>query len=105
MSKSQDLFIQAQKHIPGGVNSPVRAFRGVGGDPVFFERAQVAYVFDVDDKRYVDFVGSWGPMIAGHAHPAVIDAVKQAAERGLSFGAPTAVETQMADLLLSLIHI
>ena len=103
MSRSHDLFIQAQKHIPGGVNSPVRAFRGVGGDPVFFERAQGAYVFDVDDKRYVDFVGSWGPMIAGHAHPAVIDAVKQAAERGLSFGAPTAAETQMADLLCEMV--
>ncbi|OYY75553.1 MAG: glutamate-1-semialdehyde-2,1-aminomutase [Gammaproteobacteria bacterium 28-57-27] len=103
MSRSHDLFVQAQKHIPGGVNSPVRAFRGVGGDPVFFERAQGAYVFDVDNKRYVDFVGSWGPMIAGHAHPAVIEAVKAAAERGLSFGAPTAVETQMADLLCEIV--
>jgi glutamate-1-semialdehyde 2,1-aminomutase len=103
MSRSHDLFVQAQKHIPGGVNSPVRAFRGVGGDPVFFERAQGAYVFDVDDKRYVDFVGSWGPMIAGHAHPTVIDAVKNVAERGLSFGAPTAAETQMADLLCEIV--
>ncbi len=103
MSRSHDLFVQAQKHIPGGVNSPVRAFRGVGGDPVFFARAQGAYVFDVDDQRYVDYVGSWGPMIAGHAHPAVIDAVKAAAERGLSFGAPTAVETQMANLLCEIV--
>lgn len=103
MSRSHELFVQAQKHIPGGVNSPVRAFRGVGGDPVFFERAQGAYVFDADGKRYVDYVGSWGPMIAGHAHPAVIDAVKHAAERGLSFGAPTAVETRMADLLCEIV--
>jgi len=103
MSRSHDLFVQAQKHIPGGVNSPVRAFRGVGGDPVFFERAQGAYVFDVDEKRYVDFVGSWGPMIAGHAHPTVIDAVKKAAERGLSFGAPTKAETTMADLLCEIV--
>ncbi len=103
MSRSHELFVQAQKHIPGGVNSPVRAFRGVGGAPVFFERAQGAYVFDADGKRYVDYVGSWGPMIAGHAHPAVIDAVKHASERGLSFGAPTAVETRMADLLCEIV--
>jgi len=103
MSRSHELFIEAQKHIPGGVNSPVRAFRGVGGDPVFFERAQGAYLFDVDGKRYIDYVGSWGPMIAGHAHPKVIEAVKAAAERGLSFGAPTAIETRMADLLCEIV--
>ncbi|MEW6445185.1 MAG: glutamate-1-semialdehyde 2,1-aminomutase [Pseudomonadota bacterium] len=103
MSRSHDLFVQAQKHIPGGVNSPVRAFRGVGGDPIFFERAQGAYLFDVDGKRYIDYVGSWGPMIAGHTHPTVIEAVKNAAERGLSFGAPTAIETRMADLLCEIV--
>ncbi|MEW6764955.1 MAG: glutamate-1-semialdehyde 2,1-aminomutase [Pseudomonadota bacterium] len=103
MSRSHDLFVQAQKHIPGGVNSPVRAFRGVGGDPIFFERAQGAYLFDVDGKRYIDYVGSWGPMIAGHTHPQVIEAVKSAAERGLSFGAPTAIETRMADLLCEIV--
>ena len=103
MSRSHDLFVQAQKHIPGGVNSPVRAFRGVGGDPIFFERAQGAYLFDVDGKRYTDYVGSWGPMIAGHTHPKVIEAVKAAAERGLSFGAPTAIETRMADLLCEIV--
>ncbi len=103
MSRSHDLFVQAQKHIPGGVNSPVRAFRGVGGDPIFFERAQGAYLFDVDGKRYIDYVGSWGPMIAGHTHPKVIEAVKTAAERGLSFGAPTAIETTMADLLCEIV--
>lgn len=103
MSRSHELFVQAQKHIPGGVNSPVRAFRGVGGEPIFFERAQGAYLFDVDGKRYIDYVGSWGPMIAGHTHPKVIEAVKTAAERGLSFGAPTAIETRMADLLCEIV--
>ena len=103
MSRSHELFIEAQKHIPGGVNSPVRAFRGVGGDPIFFERAQGAALFDVDGKRYIDYVGSWGPMIAGHTHPKVIEAVKNAAERGLSFGAPTAIETRMADLLCEIV--
>lgn len=103
MSRSHELFIAAQKHIPGGVNSPVRAFRGVGGDPIFFERAQGAYLFDADGKRYIDYVGSWGPMIAGHTHPKVVEAVKSAAERGLSFGAPTAIETRMADLLCEIV--
>ncbi len=97
MSKSQDLFEQAQQHIPGGVNSPVRAFKGVGGDPVFFKRARGAYVFDEDDNRYIDYVGSWGPMILGHAHPQVIRAVVEKAADGLSFGAPTEIETIMAE--------
>ena len=103
MSKSHDLFHQAQKHIPGGVNSPVRAFAGVGGDPVFFARGEGAYLFDVDDKRYVDYVGSWGPMIAGHCHPEVIRAVQETAANGLGFGAPTQIETRMADLLCKLV--
>ncbi|TQV62610.1 MAG: glutamate-1-semialdehyde-2,1-aminomutase [Halothiobacillaceae bacterium] len=103
MSRSHELFVQAQKHIPGGVNSPVRAFRGVGGEPIFFERAQGAHLYDVDGRRYTDYVGSWGPMIAGHTHPRVIEAVKSAAERGLSFGAPTAIETRMADLLCEIV--
>ncbi|MDH5631463.1 MAG: glutamate-1-semialdehyde 2,1-aminomutase [Gammaproteobacteria bacterium] len=94
---SHDLFEKAKKHIPGGVNSPVRAFKGVGGDPVFFSRASGAHVWDADGKQYVDYVGSWGPMILGHAHPAVIDAVKSAADNGLSFGAPTESEITMAD--------
>ncbi len=92
-----DLFTQAQSVIPGGVNSPVRAFKGVGGDPVFIDRANGAYIWDTDDKRYIDYVGSWGPMILGHAHPEVIRSVKEAAEKGLSFGAPTAIETTMAE--------
>ncbi len=99
MTRSHDLFQQAQTHIPGGVNSAVRAFKGVGGDPVFIDHAEGACMFDVDGKRYIDYVGSWGPMIAGHAHPEVIEAVKTAAERGLSFGTPTEIETAMADRL------
>ena len=96
MSRSHELFIEAQRYIPGGVNSPVRAFRGVGGEPVFFQRAAGAYLYDADDRRYIDYVGSWGPMIAGHAHPAVVRAVQQTAVNGLSFGAPTALETDLA---------
>ena len=96
MPSSEALFEEAQRYIPGGVDSPVRAFRGVGGTPVFIERAQGAYVVDVAGRRYVDYVGSWGPMIVGHAHPEVVGAVQQAAARGLSFGAPTALETQLA---------
>ncbi|GMG85695.1 glutamate-1-semialdehyde 2,1-aminomutase [Biformimicrobium ophioploci] len=99
MTKSELLFDQARKVIPGGVNSPVRAFRAVGGTPIFFERAEGAYLFDADDKRYVDYVQSWGPMVLGHAHPDVIDAVVEAAEQGLSFGAPTESETLLAEEL------
>mgnify|MGYP000353062966 CR=1 FL=1 len=97
MSRSEQLFAQAQQHIPGGVNSPVRAFKAVGGTPVFFERANKAYLFDADQKRYVDYVQSWGPMILGHAHPEVIDAVIEQSKLGLSFGAPTEMETLLAD--------
>jgi glutamate-1-semialdehyde 2,1-aminomutase len=93
------LFKQASKHIPGGVNSPVRAFNGVGGTPVFIEKAKGAYLYDVDGKRYVDYVGSWGPMILGHAHPVIIKAVQDAAVDGLSFGAPTVHETTLADII------
>ena len=87
------LFQEACKYIPGGVNSPVRAFRGVGGEPVFFERAKGSRAWSADGREYIDYVGSWGPMILGHAHPDVIRAVQQTAEQGLSFGAPTALET------------
>jgi len=97
MTSSHDLFAKAQQHIPGGVNSPVRAFKGVGGDPVFFDSAKGAYLTDAEGKRYIDYVGSWGPMVLGHTHPEVIAAVKAAADRGLSFGAPTEIETRMAD--------
>ncbi|MGH1372357.1 MAG: glutamate-1-semialdehyde 2,1-aminomutase [Cellvibrionaceae bacterium] len=97
MSRSTELFEQAQKHIPGGVNSPVRAFKAVGGTPVFFERAAGAYLFDADNKQYIDYVLSWGPMILGHAHPEVIETVIEKARQGLSFGAPTEIETTLAD--------
>jgi glutamate-1-semialdehyde 2,1-aminomutase len=97
MSKSEALFQQAQQIIPGGVNSPVRAFRGVGGTPRFIARAEGAYLFDVDGQRYIDYIGSWGPMIAGHAHPEVVAVVREAALLGLSYGAPTEQEVQMAE--------
>ena len=103
MSRSASLFEQAQKHIPGGVNSPVRAFAGVGGTPLFFKHAKGAYVTDEDDKQYVDYVGSWGPMILGHSHPDVLDAVRNQLEHGLSYGAPTALEVEMADLVCGLV--
>jgi len=96
MSKSESLFEEAQKTIPGGVNSPVRAFKSVGGTPLFIERAEGAYLYDADGKRYIDYVGSWGPMIAGHANPEVIEAVKEAAGRGLSYGAPTEIEVSIS---------
>jgi len=99
MSKSEQLFAAAQKHIPGGVNSPVRAFKGVGGTPVFIKRATGAYIYDEDDKQYIDYIGSWGPMLFGHNYPPVIEAVREALNYGLSFGAPTAIETEMADLI------
>ncbi len=102
-SRNQDLFEQSQRLIPGGVNSPVRAFKSVGGTPLFFKRGQGAYVWDADDKRYIDYVGSWGPMIAGHSHPAVVKAVQDAAAQGLGFGAPTASELEMAELLCKLL--
>jgi glutamate-1-semialdehyde 2,1-aminomutase len=103
MTRSRELFLQAQRRIPGGVNSPVRAFRGVGGEPVFFARGEGPYLFDEDGRRYVDYVGSWGPMIVGHAHPEVIQAVREAAARGLGFGAPTAIEVAMAEKLCALV--
>lgn len=103
MSRSDELFKQAQQSIPGGVNSPVRAFNGVGGSPVFIERADGAYMYDADGKRYIDYVGSWGPMILGHNHPAIREATLQAVERGLSFGTPTAMEITMAEKIKSLV--
>jgi len=102
MTGSHDLFQQARQHIPGGVNSPVRAFKGVGGDPVFVERASGPFLFDPEGRRYIDYVGSWGPMVLGHAHPEVIAAVRDAVGKGLSFGAPTALETAMADKVCEL---
>jgi glutamate-1-semialdehyde 2,1-aminomutase len=103
MKHSQKLFQRAQLVIPGGVNSPVRAFKSVGGTPLFFQRGKGALVWDADGNSYVDYVGSWGPLIAGHAHPDVIKAVEQAAAKGLSFGAPTETEVEMAELLCKLV--
>ncbi len=99
---NEELFAAAKKHIPGGVNSPVRAFKSVTGTPVFFSKAKGAYVYDADNNRYIDYVGSWGPMILGHAHPDVIKAVQETAENGLSFGAPTEIETRMANTICEL---
>ncbi|MGV6807914.1 MAG: glutamate-1-semialdehyde 2,1-aminomutase [bacterium] len=99
MSSSEKLFEAAKRHIPGGVNSPVRAFKAVGGTPVFFDHADGAYLYDADNRRYIDYVLSWGPMILGHNHPDVIAAIRVQLEKGLTFGAPTALETELADLL------
>jgi len=103
MHSNHDLFEQAKHHIPGGVNSPVRAFSGVGGDPIFFREGNGAWLTDAEGKKYIDYVGSWGPMILGHAHPEVISAVQQAAANGLGFGAPTEIEIEMADLVCQLV--
>ena len=101
--KNDLLFARAQKTTPGGVNSPVRAFRSVGGTPRFITRAEGAYFWDAEDKRYIDYIGSWGPAIVGHAHPAVVQAVQEAASRGLSFGAPTEGEILMAEEICKLV--
>src|SRR4051812_11112449 len=98
-SKNEQLFQRAQQSIPGGVNSPVRAFRAVGGTPPFITRGAGARLWDADGKSYIDYVGSWGPLVLGHAHPEVLRAVTEAAKSGLSFGAPTEGETELAELL------
>ncbi|MDG6309675.1 glutamate-1-semialdehyde 2,1-aminomutase [Glaesserella parasuis] len=103
MTTSQSLFEKAQRVIPGGVNSPVRAFKGVGGTPVFIDSAKGAYITDNEGKRYIDYVGSWGPMVLGHNHPAIIEAVLKAVPNGLSFGAPTAIEIELAELVCKLV--
>lgn len=102
MDRSLALFLKAQKLIPGGVNSPVRAFKGVGGTPVFFQKGEGAYLIDVDNHRYVDYVGSWGPLILGHCHPKVIEAVIHALHQGMSFGAPTELEILLAEKVIAL---
>ncbi len=100
-SRSHAIFARAQELMPGGVNSPARAFGGVGGEPIVFERAQGAYLFDVDGNRYIDFIGSWGPMILGHQHPAVVAAVQEAVGKAFSFGAPTPGENELAELIIA----
>ena len=104
MTTSKQAFDEAHKYIPGGVNSPVRAFKAVGGTPVFIKRACGARIYDIHDKEYIDYVGSWGPMILGHAHPEVIEAVRQAAAHGLSFGTPTEIETELAKKVCELVE-
>ena len=99
MSRSESLFERARATIPGGVNSPVRAFRAVGGTPRFIETAEGAWMTDVDGNRYIDYIGSWGPMLLGHGHPDVVQAVQAQAGRGISFGAPTEAEVEMAELI------
>jgi glutamate-1-semialdehyde 2,1-aminomutase len=101
--KNQELFDRAQRVIPAGVNSPVRAFRAVGGTPPFLERASGAHLWDAEGRRYIDYLGSWGPMVVGHTHPEVVQAVQQAASRALSFGAPTEAEIELAELLCRLV--
>jgi glutamate-1-semialdehyde 2,1-aminomutase len=100
-SKSHAAFARAKGLMPGGVNSPARAFGGVGGEPIFFQRAAGAYLYDLDGNRYIDYIGSWGPMILGHAHPQVTEAVQRAAELGTSFGAPTEAESELAELIVA----
>lgn len=102
-SYSTELLARAQMVIPGGVNSPVRAFHGVGGSPIFFKSGKGPFLYDTDDKQYIDYVGSWGPLILGHAHPAVVEAVHRASERGLGFGASTLLEVEMAEMLTNLV--
>lgn len=102
-SRNHQLFEQSQQYIPGGVNSPVRAFKSVGGEPVFFQRGEGAYFWDADGKSYIDYVGSWGPLILGHAHPEVVKAVQTAAQNGLTFGAPTEAELEIAQLICQLV--
>ena len=99
--KSSEAFARAQKSIPGGVNSPARAFGAVGGTPRFMVRGEGAHVIDLDGHRYIDYIGSWGPMILGHAHPDVLQAIGDAASRGTSFGAPTEAETRLAELIIA----
>ena len=102
MDRSSTLFNEAKNYIPGGVNSPVRAFKGVGGEPIYFERGEGAYLYDVDGNKYIDYVGSWGPMILGHSNPSIVDAVRTELDKGLGFGAPTEIETSLAKKICQL---
>ena len=102
-TRNEALFERAKKLIPGGVNSPVRAFKAVGGTPRFVQRAQGAYIWDADGARYIDYIGSWGPMILGHGHPAVIEAVQKAMLEGFSYGAPTEREVELAEEIVKLL--
>src|SRR4051812_6689229 len=103
MDRNEELFERAKRLIPGGVNSPVRAFRAVGGTPRFVQRAQGAYFWDANDQRYIDYIGSWGPMILGHGHPAVVEAVQKAVVEGFSYGAPTEREIELVAEIIDLV--
>src|ERR1700730_2476605 len=103
IDKSIELFARAQQSIPGGVNSPVRAFRSVGGTPLFIQKAKGSYLYDADGNRYIDCIASWGPMILGHAFEPVVKAIQQYAEYSTSFGAPTEIEIEMAELMISMV--
>src|SRR6059058_4159674 len=99
-ARSRDAFQRACRVIPGGVNSPARAFGAVGGEPLFIARGEGPYLYDIDGHRYIDFVGSWGPLILGHNHPRVVAAVTEALKRGATFGAPTEIESQLAEIII-----
>ena len=101
--RSSALFVEAKKYIPGGVNSPVRAFKAVGGDPIFIKEAKGAYLYDEDDNTYIDYIASWGPLILGHAHKPVLEAVIEKAKKGTSFGIPTEIETELAKLAVNMV--
>ena len=103
INRSKELFAQAQNSIPGGVNSPVRAFKGVGGTPLFIEHANGSYLYDVDGNQYIDYINSWGPMILGHAPEVVVKAITEAASRSTSFGAPTELEIRIAELIKTMV--
>src|SRR6188472_1599331 len=100
-TKSSAAFERAKSLIPGGVNSPARAFGGVGGEPIFFDRGEGAYLFDLDGNRYLDYIGSWGPLILGHRHPAVVAAIEAMLRKGTTFGAPTEAESELAELIIA----
>ncbi len=99
IKKSIELFKEAKLHMPGGVNSPVRAFKNIDGNPIFFKKAKGAYLFDADNNKYIDYIGSWGPMIMGHSHPKIINAISKQLELGTSYGAPTSIESETAKLI------
>ena len=103
LNNSKILFERAKQSIPGGVNSPVRAFKSVGGEPIFMKTAKGAYLYDVDGNSYIDYINSWGPMILGHCHDEVVEAIKQKAAEAISFGAPTEAEIQIAELIKSMV--
>jgi glutamate-1-semialdehyde 2,1-aminomutase len=102
MNRSSELFLRAQQSIPGGVNSPVRAFKSVGGTPIFIKKAKGAYLYDEDDRRYIDYINSWGPMILGHAYEPLVEAIQEKVKDSTSFGAPTELEVKVAELIKSM---